>query len=166
MGIYNAAPNKTDKYNQGIFPIKNSSKYMGNEEKCFYRSSYELKFMVYCDNSPNIVKWGAEMIAVPYFDWDGKEHKYYIDFIVEDIKGEKWLIEVKPLAESLLVLNNEVPPPPKKESSKALENYEYTLKQWALNRHKWAQARQYAEDRGYKFKIVTEETLNKTDINM
>lgn len=166
MGNYNAAPNQQGKYAQGVYPIKNSDKFMGNEEKCYYRSSYELKFMVYCDNSDHIVKWGSEMVAIPYYDWDGKEHRYFIDFIVEDKNGVKWLIEVKPLEETLQVLKNEPPPEPKKESSKALENYEYALKQWSLNRHKWAQAKQYAENRGYKFKIITEENLNKTNLTI
>lgn len=171
MGIYNAAPNKKDKYHQGTYQIKNSEKFIGNEEKCFYRSSYELKFMVYCDSSENVVKWGSEQIAIPYQDWDPiaktyKDRRYFIDFIVEDIKGDKWLIEVKPLSETLEIFNETAPAPPKNETSKSLENYEYKLRQWSTNRHKWSQAIEYAQARGYKFKIITEESLNKSNVTV
>ena len=86
---------------KGRYTPKNPKKYKGDHHNIVYRSLWERKFMVYCDNSDNILEWGSEEIIIPYLSpWDGKLHRYFPDFYIKvrqasgDIK--KFIIEVKP----------------------------------------------------------------------
>jgi len=56
------------KYHQGIFNPKNPNKYKGNPNNIVYRSSWELKFMRYCDLNEKILEWGSEEFFIPYLD--------------------------------------------------------------------------------------------------
>ena len=60
----------------GRYHIINSKKYVGDPTKIFYRSLWERKFMVYCDNNDKIIEWGSEESGRPYLaPWDGKMHR-------------------------------------------------------------------------------------------
>jgi hypothetical protein len=64
------------KYN----PI-NPKKYKGDTSKVIYRSLWERKLMVYCDNTKSVLEWGSEEVIIPYVSpWDGKVHRYFPDF--------------------------------------------------------------------------------------
>lgn len=84
---------------------------------------------------------------------DNKMHRYYVDFIVEvkrkDGKKKTKLIEVKPSKQCA---------PPKKQSRKT-RRYITEVKTWGVNSAKWAAAREYAENRGWEFQILTEKEL-------
>ena len=86
---------------KGRYTPKNPKKYKGDYHNIIYRSSWERKFMVYCDNSDNILEWGSEEIIILYLSpWDGKLHRYFPDFYikVKQASGniKKFIIEVKP----------------------------------------------------------------------
>jgi hypothetical protein len=85
---------------KGIFKPKNPSKYIGDHTNIIYRSLWERKFMVFCDNNSNVIKWCSEEIAIPYLSpVDGKYHRYFVDFLVEmetKTGKEVFLIEIKP----------------------------------------------------------------------
>ena len=86
---------------KGKFRPKNRKKYNGNPSEIIYRSSWELKFMNYCDNNNKIVKWSSEEIIIPYrCPTDNKIHRYFPDFYIKykDVKGKlhEKVIEVKP----------------------------------------------------------------------
>ena len=86
---------------KGKFYPRNPSKYKGDTTDIIYRSSWELKFMKYCDNNPNVLEWGSEEVVIPYRSpLDGKVHRYYVDFYIKvrTTKNEikKYLIEIKP----------------------------------------------------------------------
>ena len=93
-----ALSRKTSKYRQGIFIPINQDKFLGT--KAVYRSGLELKFMRFCDNNPNVIKWGSENVIVPYISpLDGRAHKYYVDnfvIIKEGDQVKRYLIEIKP----------------------------------------------------------------------
>ena len=85
----------------GKFKPKNYKKYKGDPTKIFYRSLWERRFMVYCDNNPNIIEWGSEEIIIPYKSpIDRKVHRYFPDFYIKYVnkKGQtvREIIEVKP----------------------------------------------------------------------
>ena len=68
---------QSSKYRQGIFIPSNKEKFLGT--KAIYRSGLELKFMRFCDNNPNVVKWGSENVIIPYISpLDGRGHRYYV----------------------------------------------------------------------------------------
>jgi hypothetical protein len=147
-------PLKRDKrFRQGIYTPKNPKKYMG--KTAIYRSGLECKFFMFCDNNPNVVKWGSENVIVPYVSKiDGKWHKYYVDNYVEILEGNtvvKYLIEIKPHKQTKK-------PEVKKGKKKSSLLYEQT--QWIINAEgKWPAAEKYCKDRGWKFLILTEKHL-------
>lgn len=163
---YNAIPNQPSKYNQGYYTIQNPEKYLGNTERIIYRSGLELKYFRLFDTSENILKWGSEITSIPYIGPDGKPHMYHIDFYIEKVNAkdpllhDKILLEVKPHEEAQRVLENKPPGPPKKHTAKSLETWEYGIREFLRNRQKWVYAMEYARQRGMKFLVATEKTLN------
>lgn len=118
-----------------------------------YRSSWEHKFMRFCDFNDNIIKVNSEGIVIPYISpLDGKYHRYFMDFIVETPKGII-LVEVKPLAQCY------PPKPPKNNTEKSRFNYEKAVKTYAVNQAKWETTEEYCLERGWTFKIITEREL-------
>lgn len=139
---------------KGKYRIKNLKKYKGDPTNVTYRSSWERKFMTYCENNPNIIEWSSEEIKIPYKSpIDKKIHRYYPDFLIK-IKNSKniienILIEIKPKKQTT---------PPKKPDkiSKKYINEVYT---YGINEAKWKAAEEYCKDRRWKFQIITEDHL-------
>ena len=139
---------------KGKFKPKNLSKYIGDSTKIVYRSLWERRFMIYCDNEDRILSWGSEEIVVPYMSpIDNRMHRYYVDFIVEVLQkdGTKKikLIEVKPKKQCS---------PPKKQQ-KVTRRYISEVKTWGVNSAKWKAATEFAENKGWEFQILTEKEL-------
>jgi len=94
------------KYVQGKFQLKNPTKYVGNKTPT-YRSSWELVFMQFCDNNPNILNWASEAVHINYRNpLTGKNTIYVPDFLItyQDAAGGQRaeVIEVKPRKETTL----------------------------------------------------------------
>lgn len=139
---------------KGYFKAKAPTKYKGNPTNIIYRSSYELKLMMYLDRNPNVLEWASEEFFVPYKSpLDGKIHRYFPDFWVKKRNSEGIIetivIEVKPK-------NQTIPPNPQKNMSK---KYLYEVKEWGKNQAKWEAANKYCKQKGWKFLIVTEKEL-------
>ena len=88
----------------GTYKPVNPKKYRGNPNQVIYRSLWERKLMVYCDNNDAVLEWGSEEVIIPYLSpWDGKLHRYFPDFYmkVNQANGtiKKFIIEVKPKAQ-------------------------------------------------------------------
>ena len=135
----------------GRFKPKNYKKYKGDPTRIFYRSLWERRFMVYCDESTNILEWGSEEVIIPYRSpLDNRIHRYFPDFYIKIKESnntiKKYLIEIKPKKQT-------VPPKKPQRQTKGYlrEAYEY-----AKNQSKWAAAREYCADRGWEFKVITE----------
>ena len=139
---------------KGYFKPKNSKKYKGNPTNIIYRSSWELKLMMRLDEDPNIISWGSEEIVIPYRSpLDNKIHRYFVDFIVTKINKqgikETVLIEVKPAKQTK---------PPKVQKN-ITRKYITEVKTWGVNEAKWKAAKEYCDDRKWKFYIFTEKEL-------
>lgn len=154
------APSNPTKYHQGKYKIKNPNKYMGNPMDIVYRSSWEYKFMVYCDLTPEVIRWGSETLTIPYVDYKGKSRRYIPDFYVETRNSQfpelmnRFLIEIKPDAET------REPIIPKTISEKKLKNLQYACGVWQKNKHKWYYANEWCKRRDIQFKLVTEKHLH------
>lgn len=88
----------------GRYNPTNPRKYRGDPDKIIYRSLWERRFMVYCDNTDEVLEWGSEEIIIPYISpLDGRMHRYFPDFYTKvrqrDGTIKKLLIEVKPKAQ-------------------------------------------------------------------
>jgi hypothetical protein len=139
---------------KGRFTPKNVSKYQGDYRNIIYRSSWELKFMKYCDLNNNILEWGSEEIFIPYRSpLDGKVHRYFVDFYIKirDVNGnnQKYLVEVKPKKQTK---------EPKKQK-RMTKSYLYEVTEYVKNQAKWAAAEEFCDDHGMHFKIITEDEL-------
>lgn len=111
-------------------------------EPIIYRSGLELQFIQYCELSPNIIKWSSEPIEIKYFNRiKNKEARYYPDYVIQDIKGNKIIVEIKPL-------NQCVKP-------KAVDSL-WLKEAWVINVDKWTAAKKFADEHGMKFIIVNE----------
>lgn len=162
---YNAAPNLPNKYSSGYYVLINKEKYIGDPAKIVFRSSLENRFCKLVDNSPKVIRWGSEIVDIPYIGQDGKKHIYHMDFYIEaennDKTGyDKMLIEIKPSVEVDRIFENKPPEKPKKTTPTSLRNWEYALKEFIKNKLKWSTTQQFAKDRGLVFKIVTEKTID------
>jgi hypothetical protein len=152
-------PNKQTDYHQGYYKIQHVHKYLGNPAEIVYRSSWEFKFMLYCDLNPGVIKWCSEMYRIPYVDFKGKQRTYIPDFYIETQGEEKlnrFLIEIKPEQET------KEPEIPKGTISKnKLKGIEYQCAAWIKNKHKWAFTVEWCKNRDIEFKIVTEHYINR-----
>lgn len=138
----------------GRYRVKNPEKYKGNYEKVYYRSSWELKFMVYCDNNSAVLEWGSEEVVIPYISpLDGRRHRYFPDFYIKvkqkDGSTKKIIIEVKPKHQTQ-------PPKPQQRKTKKFIN---EVRTWGVNEAKFKAANSWTKDRGMEFMILTEDHL-------
>ena len=147
--------NKESKYHQGRFHPQNPQKYKGDSRNIIYRSSWELKFMKYCDRKINVLEWGSEEFFIPYVSpIDGKVHKYFPDFFVKlkERSGQikKYVIEVKPKSQTKRPIRT----PRKRNKTFITEALTYEK-----NVAKWKAAQEWCQDRMLEFKIITEDEL-------
>ena len=139
---------------KGKYKVRAPYKYKGDPTKIVYRSSWELKFMTYCDTNINILEWGSEEMYVWYRSpVDNRPHRYFPDFYIKarESNGQikKYIIEVKPQRQT------KPPAKPKRQTKGYLrEAFEY-----AKNQAKWKAANEWCLDRGFEFKVLTEKEL-------
>ena len=110
--------------------------------------------MHWMDKNPDIISWASEELIIPYKSpVDGRWHRYFPDFLVKsrtkDGKVKTMLIEVKPKKQT------KQPAPQKRVTKK----YITEVTTWGVNQAKWAAATEFCLDRGWEFKIVTEDHL-------
>ncbi len=139
---------------KGKYKPKHTRKYKGNPTNIIYRSLWELKFMKYCDSNANILEWCSEEIVLPYRSpIDNRIHRYFPDFYIKvrenNGKVKKMIIEIKPKKQC-------VEPVPQKRKTKG---YIFEVYEYAKNQAKWKAAKNYCLDRGYEFKVITEDEL-------
>lgn len=139
------------KFAQGVYIPKNPEKYIGNRNP-IYRSSWELSFMMFCDNNPAIIQWASEAIQIQYvnpFKVGNRKNTIYVpDFFIHyvDKNGKKHyeIIEIKPYKQT-----------PREAKSK------HDKMAAALNELKWRAARAFAKNQGMTFRVITERDIYK-----
>jgi len=139
---------------QGYFRPRNPSKYIGNPENIVYRSSWELRFMNWCDLNESVLAYGSEEFFIPYRSpMDNKIHRYFPDFIIKikEQSGEvkTYVIEVKPKKQT-------VPP---KQPKRKTKNWLYEMKTYSVNQAKWTAAEEWCRSRDMEFRVITEAEL-------
>jgi hypothetical protein len=140
-------------YSGKFFP-KNAKKYLGDPNNIYYRSLWERRVMVRLDENPNVIEWSSEEIVIPYLSpVDNRYHRYFPDFFVR-IKNDKGLteamiLEVKPKKQS----------EPPKVQKKATKRYIKEVVTFGVNEAKWKAATEFCQDRGWQFRVITEENI-------
>ena len=138
----------------GLFKPKHPEKYVGDPTNIVYRSSWEVKVMSWLDNNDSIITWASEELFIPYISpVDNRWHRYFPDFLVKfrtkDNKLSTMMLEVKPKKQT-------AQPEPQKRKTKQFIN---EVKTWGVNQAKWKAASEYCLDRGWEFKLITEDHL-------
>ena len=137
-------PSKKSRYHQGYVRREQCHKLFEStkNEPIIYRSGLELQFINFCENNPRIIKWASEPIQITYFNRiKQKEASYYPDYIIENYKGERTIVEIKPYNQTVK---------PSSVDSRWLKE------SWITNVDKWTAAKKFAEDNNMKFIIITE----------
>lgn len=143
-------------YYKGKFRPKNRSKYKGDSTKIVYRSLWERQVFRWCDKTDSVVSWSSEEDIVPYrCKTDGKLHRYFVDLKITFDTGETYIIEIKPKAQT-------VEPKKRRKTPKYIRE----VMTYAKNISKWDAATKWANDRGYKFEIWTEDTIKALGIKL
>lgn len=147
MDIKQLKPTKNSRYKQGYIDPKSCKKLFNqlSRERIIYRSSYELKFITWLEQSNLVKGWGSECFCIPYLFVDGTTHRYYPDYFVEMVDGTKMVVEIKPYNQTQKPVN---------------ENC-WAAKEYAKNMCKWKATLEFCEKKGYKFKVLTEKTIKQ-----
>jgi hypothetical protein len=135
------------KFSQGTYKPKNLNKYVGKTYPT-YRSSWELQVFRTLDFNENIIRWGSELVKIPYVHpFTGKVCNYVPDLLIEYVNNKNQtrveLIEIKPMNQSIIS---------EKTSQKLRETIE-------INHAKWKSAHDWAQKQGISFRIMTEKDI-------
>jgi hypothetical protein len=135
------------KWAQGTYVPKNPEKYIGNN-KPRYRSSWELRIMMFLDENKHILKWASEAIAIPYINpLTGKRSNYVPDFFVmyenKHHKTNAEIIEVKPKSQTSL------------QEAKTRHDKAHAI----VNQAKFAAAMSYCKQQGFVFRVISEDSI-------
>jgi hypothetical protein len=141
-------------YLQGKFEPTNPLKYIGDVSNIKFRSSWEKKFMIWCDNTDAVVKWNSEELVIPYISpVDNRPHRYFVDAVIQvkDKSGKlkMYAVEIKPKKET------EIPKTPKRMSKAYLKE----IATYSVNQAKWKAATEWCESNDMSFTILTEDHL-------
>lgn len=142
------------KYLQGKFKPTHPDKYVGDLKNIVFRSSWERRFMKWCDSNTSVLKWGSEIYPIQYVSsLDGRTHRYFIDFFVrlrtKDGEEKSLAIEIKPKSQTVQPV----------KGRKRDKTYMTECMTWIKNQDKWKAARAWAKKNGIEFLIMTEEEL-------
>ena len=136
------------KFSTGTFHPKNPEKYQG-KGKITWRSSWEQRFMSFCDENRNVKAWASEGIKIPYIDpITGKKRHYIPDFLIQyvDKNGKEIteLVEIKPMNQTSI-----------KAAGRSKRN-QYAA---VINEAKWKSAENFCKQSNINFRILTEQDL-------
>jgi len=142
---------------KGKYKIKNPEKYLGDYTKVVYRSLWERQAFKWCESNSRIKAWNSEEVVIPYkCKTDNRIHRYFIDLFIEMDNGDCILVEIKPKKQTTA---------PKKPSRKT-KKYINEVTTYIKNTSKWTAANDFAQHKGWKFQIWTEDTLKNLGIKL
>lgn len=139
------------KFKQGKYKPKYPDKWV-NPDNIVYRSGLERKYFKYLESRKEIKLIASEEFFIPYWSpVDRKEHRYFVDLMVQTTNGKVWIIEIKPQSQTV---------PPKKTKRKKESTYLQEALTYEVNNAKWKAAREFCAKNNYIFIIATENDLS------
>jgi len=110
--------------------------------------------MYWLDKNNDILSWASEELIIPYLSpVDNRVHRYFPDFLVKvrtkDGTTKTMILEVKPKKQTM------APQPKKRVTKQFIEE----VKTYGINQAKWKAATEFCLDRGWDFKLLTEDHL-------
>jgi len=143
----------------GRYLPKYPEKYLGVGKVPIYKSRNELVVFNRLDTDPKVIRWGYEIIKIPYFfRVDSRIHRYEADIYCEIMVNnviQKYIIEIKS--------SDDLIPPqkPKVHSLKGNSNYRRNQFTYIKNMDKWTAAKQFCDANNIKFLLLTEKEIFK-----
>jgi len=136
------------RFAQGKFVPTQPAKYIGNKVPT-YRSSWEWRFMNFCDTHPGIQRWACESIKIPYRNpLTGRNSIYIPDFLIQYVDKTNAthvdVIEIKPQNQAVL---------------ESVGKNKIRQAQFVQNQAKWSAATAWCRQQGIRFRVVTENEL-------
>ena len=133
---------------------KHPEKYTGNLANITTRSSWEVRFLDWCDNNSSVLEYSSEEVVVPYRSpIDMKLHRYFCDAKIKIRTSagviKTYLVEIKPA-------HQRIPPVKPKRQTK---RYIAECATFMVNQAKWSAADHWARDRGWEFMVLDEYDL-------
>lgn len=139
------------------FRPKNKHKYIGDLNRIICRSTWERSLAKWADQNAAVIKWGIEVLVIPYYDkGNGKRRRYFTDFYFEFKDGSKMVVEVKPENQT------KAPRAPQRKTRKYLEK----VKTYATNTSKWEAATKFCNENNMAFHIWTEKHLRQLGLKI
>ena len=140
---------------KGKFRPRHPEKYRGDAGNIIYRSSWERMFCNWCDKRDEVLTWQSEERRIRYYDPVAQKNRvYYPDFYVKYKRNDgiivEELVEVKPQKQIIGPPTN-----PKRRTASWMNE----VRTYVTNQAKWKAAAQYAENRGWNFRLVSEHEL-------
>lgn len=149
--IKNLKPSKKSPFKQGYINPNSCKKVFESQRNkpIIFRSSYERKFVWWCETCKDVKRWASEPFSIIYYNpLDKKTHKYWPDYLVEFQDGSVMVVEVKPYYQT------QAPDALYGPGDRVYDDY-------VKNMQKWKAAREFCEARGMRFKVITERTISK-----
>lgn len=141
----------------GRYILKNPRKYMGVGQNPIYKSRMELVVFDRLDNDPKVIRWGYEILGIPYFSkLDKKMHTYKTDIFCEVKRGEvveRYVIEIKSSSDMVQ------PRKPNLMNPKSKARFNFAMKTYIVNTSKWQAAQAFCNKSGLKLIFLTEKDL-------
>jgi hypothetical protein len=142
---------------KGKFKPKNPAKYNGDPNNIVYRSLWERNAFRWLDENESIKAWASEEFYIPYrCATDNKMHRYFVDVWYMTQEGHQFIVEIKPKKETT----------PPKNPGRRTRRYISESLTYIKNQSKWKAAEEFAENRGWKFVIWTEDVLRAMGIKI
>ena len=144
-------PSKNSPFKQGYINPKTCKKVFESQKNkpIIFRSSYERKFVWWCETSDLVKRWASEPFSINYYNpLDKKTHNYWPDYLVEFNDGTIMVVEVKPWCQT------QKPDALYGPGDRVFDDY-------VKNMQKWKAAREFCEARNMQFKVITERTISK-----
>jgi hypothetical protein len=152
----------------GYYILTRPERYMTKGvDRVKYKSSWEMEFFKVCDGNPLVTKWAYEPFDISYYSPAlMKQSLYrpdvYLEICYTDGRTEKWLIEIKPVAYSVVPTPPKPPPPgcqdPEKHAryQKRMAAYQRKSLDVATNYAKWEAAEAWCKENGVNWMIFNE----------
>jgi hypothetical protein len=130
----------------------NPEKYEGDFNNIITRSSWEVRFLKWCDSDPTVISYSSEEFFIPYISalTPEKPRRYFPDakIKVRTPNGVKiYVVEIKPHKERF------------PSTSRIKKTYLAETETYIVNQCKWKYAKAWCEQRGYEFIILDEYDL-------
>lgn len=110
--------------------------------------------MIWLDSAPNITGWSSESLVIPYYNpVKQRPARYFPDFVI------KYSDSTGKLKTTVLEIKSSSECKEPKKKTRVTRRLVEEIMTWETNKAKWRHAEKFCQDRGWEFKVLTEQDL-------